>query len=220
MLIPFKTCCDIYQSVYDDQITELIHAGGNTGEELSDYCLMHVGRSLWFEPNPLVLSALQNNCSNARGTHIVMPYGLWSDDITKDLNISNNFQSSSVFDLDQHLLEHPSIAYVGRTQVKLKRYDNLGSEIASHLPSFFPQFVNLDIQGSEFNALMGMKDAISKSVRMIYCEVNRKSLYSGINLVYDIDNLLESMGFLRIKTFWTRHGWGDAVYLRPRVIDD
>lgn len=219
MLIPFKKCLDVYKAVYSEPIVDLIHAGGNIGEELADYHQMGVERTLWFEPNPLSLPSLVSNCRSTLGSHVVMPCGLWHEDTSMELNIASNLQSSSVYQFDKHLSEHPSVSYVGSVRVEMRRFDGLATELSNRLPLFRPQFVNLDIQGSEYNALTGMALTIEKTVRMIYCEVNRMHLYSGIHLVTDIDNFLAPFGFFRLITVWTEHNWGDALYIKSTTLE-
>jgi hypothetical protein len=74
-------------------------------------------------------------------------------------------------------------------------------------------FLTLDIQGAELEALKGMGRLISK-VRWIFTEVNRREMYSGIPLVSDLDTFLSERGFSRVVTLWNPAGWGDALYVR------
>lgn len=214
MLMPFGYCAGLFKQLYGFPITEVLHAGGNIGEELNCYTSNGVSRSLWFEPNPLVFSTLEENCRNTPGTHLALPFALSNEDSESDLYIANNYQSSSLFKFKDHLTEHPSVQYVAKCPAHIRRFDSLSDVIYELLPSFLPQFVNLDIQGSEYNALQGMSNLLSRSIRMIYCEVNLKHLYADIKLVDDVDNFLEEKSFVRIATTWTKHGWGDAVYIR------
>jgi len=75
-------------------------------------------------------------------------------------------------------------------------------------------FINLDIQGSELEALKGLGDLLS-GVNWIYTEVNRKPLYIDIPMVEELDSFLLSEGFKRRKTRWQFNaGSGDALYIR------
>jgi hypothetical protein len=62
-------------------------------------------------------------------------------------------------------------------------------------------------------ALKGGTNAI-QFVDAIYLEVNQAELYSGCGLIGEIDDFLRVYGFERIITEMTKHGWGDALYLR------
>ncbi|NBT06803.1 MAG: FkbM family methyltransferase [Betaproteobacteria bacterium] len=214
MLISFKHCADLYKQLYGSSIREVLHVGGNTGEELTCYVSNGVSRSLWFEPNPLVFPTLVQNCLNTAGTHVALQFALSDKNAESELFIANNFQSSSLFQFEDHLTEHPSVHYMAKCPVRVRSFDSMSADVYEKLPSFSPQFVNLDIQGSEYSALQGMLNLLRESVSMIYCEVNMKKLYAGIKLVGDIDKLLEQSNFVRILTSWTEHGWGDSVYIK------
>lgn len=74
-------------------------------------------------------------------------------------------------------------------------------------------FINLDIQGAELLALKGAT-SILPFVKAIYTEVNEKELYEGCALIEELDAYLKQNGFTRILTNMTKHGWGDALYIR------
>jgi hypothetical protein len=48
----------------------------------------------------------------------------------------------------------------------------------------------------------------------LYLEVNIRELYKGCGLMHEIDAFLEVRGFRRVLTEMTKHGWGDALYLK------
>lgn len=78
----------------------------------------------------------------------------------------------------------------------------------------FFDFINLDIQGAELNAIKGLGSRLN-NVNWIYTEVNKKRLYKDIYLVADIDKYLSLYGFKRIATYWIPGvGWGDALYIK------
>ena len=74
-------------------------------------------------------------------------------------------------------------------------------------------FANLDIQGAEYQALIGFGDIID-NFDYIYIEVNVKELYKSIKLLPELDKFLESKGFKRKELKMTKHGWGEAFYVR------
>ena len=80
-------------------------------------------------------------------------------------------------------------------------------------------FINLDIQGAELNAIKGLGSRLA-NVNWIYTEVNKKNVYKNIYLVKDIDNYLRSYGFKRIATYWLPGaGWGDALYVKKGITE-
>ena len=76
--------------------------------------------------------------------------------------------------------------------------------IAEKLPFYYKHV----LRGAE-KVLEGMKCVIT--------EVNMKELYAGCAQIEDFDAFLGERGFMRVCTDMTRHGWGDALYLRKLV---
>ena len=50
--------------------------------------------------------------------------------------------------------------------------------------------------------------------KVLYLEVNEKELYKNCGLIQDIDAFLATYNFKRVLTSMTRHGWGDALYIK------
>ena len=51
-------------------------------------------------------------------------------------------------------------------------------------------------------------------MKCLYLEVSTEELYKGCTILKDLDTFLEDIGFKRVETVMTRHGWGDALFLR------
>ena len=62
---------------------------------------------------------------------------------------------------------------------------------------------------------MALKGAIQsiKYAKVLYLEVNKDELYKKCGLITEIDDFLSKYNFKRVSTKWTRHGWGDAIYI-------
>jgi FkbM family methyltransferase len=133
------------------------------------------------------------------------------DDQEVTFNISNNYQSSSVLEFGTHKYEHSDVVYISSTQEKSISIDTFFERNKIDASKY--DFWNFDIQGAELMALKGASNSI-KYAKAIYLEVNEKELYVNCGLIGDIDNFLEGHNFKRVSTFMTRHGWGDALYIR------
>jgi hypothetical protein len=80
-----------------------------------------------------------------------------------------------------------------------------------------PDFINIDIQGAELQALTGARRILSET-KVVYTEVSKKLIYREGTHIHDLDEFLKGFGFKRMTTRWImREGWGDALYLK---IDD
>lgn len=89
-------------------------------------------------------------------------------------------------------------------------------------------FLKLDIQGFEYEALLSAVDLLSRTL-VVHCEVSFMEIYKGQKLFADVDRLLQEADF-RFVSFnhlceyslvgdgsaqtLDQLGWGDAVYFR------
>ena len=55
-------------------------------------------------------------------------------------------------------------------------------------------------------------------VDVIYTEVNVKHLYKDCPLINEMDIYLNSKGFIRIREVILPYGWGDALYVKGKLI--
>lgn len=188
----------------------VLHVGAHHAEEFEAYKNEGFGAVTWVEGQEQLIPGLR---SKIRGSSdAVFQAIVWSEDgLDINLNISNNGQSSSVYELEEHSSHYPSIIYEGIQAGKSKRLDSLIPE-SRHF-----DFVNLDIQGAELEALRGLGRRLH-DVSWIYSEVNRSFLYSNIPMIEDLDRFLASHGFARVAVVWTRSNWGDALYVRSQSI--
>ena len=186
----------------------VLHVGAHLAEESYLYRRADFGRVLWVEAQSSLVGQIRKK---VRGTEDKVFHGAaWSESgSTLDLQITNNSQSTSLFSLAEHLNEYPDVVTVGTERVQTVRLDSLIPR-REHF-----DFVTLDIQGAELEALKGLGDRLHE-VKWVFTEVNRKGLYDGIPLVGVLDEFLASFGLHRVVTIWKKQGWGDALYMsRP-----
>jgi FkbM family methyltransferase len=182
----------------------VLHVGAHLGEELEDYENNHFGPVTWIEAQPILVQRLRNRIQSPSKVICAL---VWSKGgIEKVLNLTNNGQSSSVFSLGSHKLSYPEILVSGTLEMTTSTLDEL-------LGTDAHDFLNLDIQGAEYEALEGLGARIEQ-FNFIYTEVNRGQVYEGIKQVEEIDNFLAEKGFVRVATVWTSEDWGDSLYLR------
>jgi len=77
------------------------------------------------------------------------------DDDDDDIifHVTNNYESSSILKLKNHLIEHPHIHQIYELPMKTKTLRTLYNE--NNILSYKYNFMNLDIQGAELKALKG-----------------------------------------------------------------
>lgn len=200
MLLPLK---DLVRK-HDLCITGVLHVGAHEGEENDAYLNQGVPQSNihWIEANPSLCARLSKRLPNVIQAAV-------SDTVGQvTFHVTNNFQSSSILELKEHLVEHPHIHTIETLQLSTTTLDSLVDTY-----SIRANFLNMDIQGAEGKCLKGFEKHISM-VDYVYTEVNTKELYAGCALLVEMDAWLGAHGFERKELSMTHHGWGDAFYIR------
>jgi FkbM family methyltransferase len=202
MLIPFW----VLRPLFAEPIRGVVHVGAHEAEELQTYSDNGIHRVAWIECQPEVARRLARRIASEN--HLVIEGCAWSKSgVSKTLRITNNSVSSSLLRLKEHKTKHPTVVEVHRVTIKTKRLDEL-------IPRGFDfNFLNLDIQGAELEAIRGLGE-LTGQIDYIYSEVNQEEMYAGLAKVAEIDSYLGERGFARLVTSWTAHGWGDALYSR------
>lgn len=218
MLIDFRTK-DGKQGLFDRWNINpkgVLHIGANRGEEAPVYNELKIGKVVWVEANAKIYQDLLHTLTQYPNQHSWF-FAAGDENKLVDLHISNNAgQSSSVLELGTHLTAHPEVHYTHDQQVMMYRIDEFQFEGDANLEGL--DFLNIDIQGFELNALRGMGDKLHQ-FKWAYLEVNNVEVYKGCGLVEDIDFYLAAYGFRRVETYnrgghFDRLGWSDALYVK------
>jgi FkbM family methyltransferase len=196
---------DYLLNKYKIRLTGVLHVGAHECEEINDY-EKYLSRDhiLWVEAmhDKVILNKRKFN-------NILIEQAIVLDEeIDVEFKRSNNGESSSILDLGLHMRHYPSITFIDSFVEKSKLLKNI---IPNYNIKF--NFVNLDIQGAELKALIGMGDYLN-DIDYIYTEVNNDYVYKNCALITDIDNYLKKFNFIRVETKMTPYNWGDAFYIR------
>jgi FkbM family methyltransferase len=206
MYIEFKDICDKYGTPRG-----VIHIGAHIAEERDNYITAGVEDIIWIEGNPdLVKNLLHLNSYSEKVIECLV-----SDKNTDSttFNITNNGQSSSILNLDKHLIHHPWVQVEKVLNLPTRRMDSIIEENQIDMSKF--NFLNLDIQGCELFAIKGF-DKYINFFDFIFTEVNIYHLYENCPLITDIDQYLSNFGFERKETYITEWQWGDALYVKTK----
>lgn len=187
------------------------HLGGHNGEELDDYLSNGSKEIHWFEANPELALFLQSKLKNIPNQHVI-PKAAWhTDEEILTFKITNKTMSSSLYDLKIHSEKYPDIVLSKSVDVEtitLNTY-SIGRDV--------PNFINLDIQGAELDALKGASNFLDQ-VSYIYTEVSYVELYKNAPLAKEIDLYLEGFGFKRVVTRKVPNdGWADVLYVNQKL---
>lgn len=188
----------------------ILHIGAHKCEERDLYNTININddKVLWIEAINELIEFNKNNIPSINIVNAVV-----SDKDNDDINfmVTNNLESSSIFNLKTHLIRHPHVKEILKRNVKTitlnTLYDNL------NLPYDTFDFINLDIQGAELKALKGASK-ILPHLKAIYTEVSIEELYEGGCLLEELDEFLKTHNFKRVAMEMTEFNWGDALYIR------
>lgn len=198
-------------SILKLNVEGIVHVGAHFAQEFDEYRAVNSKSTLWIDALPENLSVISEVIKDSNDK-VVMGL-VWSQS-GKDFNFkvaSNDGASSSILDFGTHSIAHP--------EIHIEREVMLTSQTLVDLipQNFHFNFLNLDIQGAELHALIGMGDLLDQ-VSYIYTEVNLRELYKDCVQVKELDEYLGTNGFIRIATYWSRYGYGDAFYMRKELV--
>lgn len=187
-----------------------IHVGAHEAEELDNFVSCGIKKIIWIEALPEKQKILKSKLSNYSEMYLGN-FAAGEKNCTLDFNIASNGMSSSLLKFDAHTAEHPDIKMLSSVKVNMQKIDDFIDQINVNRKTF--NFLLLDIQGYELNALKGMINQLS-FVDYIWTEVSTKDLYVGGVKLKKMDEFLGSYGFTRVVKVMSKHGWGDALYVR------
>lgn len=191
---------------FDVMPVGVLHVGAHRGEEVGEYRKARFGPVVWVEAQPDLAAELRRKVEPEGD--IVIHACVWSvSGLKKKLSVTNNGESSSLYRLGTHEIHHPGIEVVREVVMTTSTL----SDIIPKSSDF--DFMNIDIQGAELEALKGFGLRLD-SIRWIYMEVNREQLYQGIPQVDEITIWLRERGFVKAVSLWTPFNWGDALFVR------
>jgi len=207
MLIPFG---NIYTK-YKMNIHGILHIGAHHCEELGPYMKYGVPKNkiIWVEANPDLVNLIKK-----RDPDIIIKNYLITDKDQQnyEFKITNNSQSSSIYDFGTHSYFYPTISFIDTKNLVSARVDTIYKK--ENIPANFANFLNIDIQGAELLALKSMNDILD-NFDYLYLEVNKDYVYKNCCLVEEIDDYVQKYNFKRVETKWNlNHGWGDALYIK------
>lgn len=192
------------------KISGVLHIGAHECEESLAYsqCGVNPDDVLWLEGNKDLVHKMKQRVPSTKIHHVVV-----SDTDNKDVSfiVTNNYQSSSILELENHKVFYPGIHEIARQAAKTKTVDTFFVEQNEPMAKY--NFVNIDIQGAELLALKGMTKFLTH-VDYLYLEVNDTHLYKDGALMSEIDDYLRPLGFTRVETVMTAYKWGDALYIK------
>lgn len=188
----------------------VIHIGAHDLQERGSYKKYNLHNTVWVEANPRIVERVKTNVLLDEKEQIYN-FAITDKDGEIELNITSFDQSSSILKLGTHKNYYPQIDVTETIKVSGKRMDTLIEEFHIKVEEY--NFLNLDIQGAELQALKGFGKYL-KDIDFIYTEVNKEPLYEGCCLLPELDSFLSENGFKQVELSMTTANWGDAFYIK------
>lgn len=187
----------------------VLHVGAHMAEEAKQYEKVNWGHVTWVECQPNLVKMLRENLDPK--IHTVLEATVFDKNgVALSLNVSNSSQSSSLLEFGTHKMDYPEIEITHKLEVISTRLDSLLEDVP------IGNFLNIDIQGVELRALLGLGNLIEK-IEYIYIEVNKNEVYINCDKFHEIETFLNTKGFFRLAVRWHwLQGWGDALYSRSK----
>ena len=207
MLIPLK-----YIINFQKPIKGIIHVGAHELEEMDDYLKRGIDKIIWIEANPDKYKIIENKIINYENMHLGK-FAASSKAGYVKLNIANNGQSSSILEFGTHKKSYPEIEYTSQIDVEERTIDGWIEENIKNNKIF--NFLNIDIQGYELEALKGMKKQL-EYVDYLYLEVNFRQVYKNCSELNEVDEFLKKYNFQRVAIYRTNKV-GEMQFIRKNI---
>jgi len=142
-----------------------------------------------FEPDISAHKKLVDMGHNCRD-YMVHPFAIWSDSEGIAINFSRKPEVSSHFAANMDFL----VNFPESNRFERIKVESVMSKTLDSLKVKNPDFIKIDIQGAELNALLGAKETL-KSCIGVELEVEFTEMYLGQPLFGDIAKYLVDSGF-------------------------
>jgi FkbM family methyltransferase len=189
----------------------VIHIGAHMASEAKLYDKIGLEKVLWLEANPNLINSIQHNISDFPKQEV---FNVAVSDIDHEFiefNLSQETQNSSLLKPLNMKVYYPSSRFNESVKLETRRIDSFFQDQEISILDY--NIINLDIQGAELQALKGFGNLL-QHIDCINSEVNYTRLYESGTLMHELDSYLAKYDFLRMQTFLTKRGWGDALYLK------
>jgi FkbM family methyltransferase len=186
----------------------VIHVGANTCQELPLYLEHGIENRLWIEGN----AQIANQTRELTNENILCGYVSSEESVNKVFEASNNAESSSILRPAKHTALYPEIEFKDSFLIKAFTLNRLLRMI--DFDKF--NYLVLDIQGSELNALKGLQ-AFDEHFEVIITEAYIQDLYQGCGKLDEIEALLNNYKLIEFAEEIGK-GWGDAAFIRKDLL--
>lgn len=187
----------------------VLHVGANTCQELDLYKSLGFENRLWIEGNKTIADKTRESTKES----ILCAYVGQYETIVKVHQSSNNSESTSILRPLKHTEVYPQIEFkIECDLVKTFTLDRLIRLVDYSLLNYLV----LDIQGSELDALKGL-GMFENHFEIIITEAYIQELYFNCGKLHEIEAYLTNYKLVEFKEE-SGKGWGDAAFIRKDLL--
>jgi|LakMenEpi03Aug12_release.lakeMendotaPanAssembly.Ray.scaffolds.fasta_scaffold115492_2 FkbM family methyltransferase len=163
-----------------------------------------------FEPNSNHFEELQSKYKKFNIAGEAFSIGCGNFTGTVQLNIPDYDQvAASILKTHTITSRFPHMIQKNKQNVRIITLDSMNITDSNYLI--------LDVQGSEFDTILGAYETIKNYIDVIIVEYSSDDLYSNQNKIYDLNLLLNELGFFTKS--YLNHVHADALYLKNTYFD-
>lgn len=199
-------------------IKTILHIGAHLGNEISFYLKLNPEIIYWFEANPELIDELKNNVLKHQSiSQKVFQVAVSNENKELDFNLiysqdMTNTGCSSLLELKEHAKQYPHIKKIKSVKVKAVKLDDF--LIENELLTSF-DYINMDIQGSEYDVLSTSNLLFSDTdFRIFQLETCAIEMYAGQKIDTEIIDFMNSKGYERIHYHPWAYNWGDSLFMK------
>jgi FkbM family methyltransferase len=193
----------------------LIHIGAHMCQERALYHRSGIDDSkvIWIEGNVMVYRRFKFMLQDA-GVHTVRYYhGLIADEKRDvEFHLCDWEEAGSIYEIQK--ASNPDLTEISTYKAQTISLPEFLTENSLKAEDY--DFLVMDIQGAELDALKGLETIIN-NFKHIYLEVSFKELYKGAPLYPEVRNWLETRGYKLMDISSDTASWGDALFVRSDV---
>ncbi|WP_299413116.1 FkbM family methyltransferase [Acaryochloris sp. IP29b_bin.148] len=182
-----------------------------------DLLKLHHFKVVGFEADHQEAENLRSNSKS--GVTEVWPYAIAKTTGPREIYITKHPGCSSFYPPNQDLLsQYLSFDFFKITDKKIVEAISIDDFITRH-KTCPPDFLKIDIQGAEYEALEGGKTALNRVIG-IFLETQLREIYTGAPLFPDIHSLLNTLGFRLIFCEYNADLGGELVEFDVAYVRD
>jgi len=193
----------------------VIHVGASEAEERDWYYTRGFEPVYWVEADPNKIFKIQDNIREYENQYCINAAISNTEEVVDFYITSNDGVSSSLMkpNLRPEIYDNQTHVVSEIIQVRTKTLKQVIEEYSIDMVDI--NFLSLDIEGSELNALISLGDLIT-NFEFIQCEYHTHENYIGCPMLSELVDYMKDFGFEVIGKEDSGEEWGDVLFKKMK----